>query len=129
MRNSAFGGEEHACEFRPQLFPCIVQIPESIRLVECRPIQARRMTCPVRQFMKSSAVISSGLLESVLRREVNTVFRAIIKRAIRLIMRDLGSRVCQNLFACLDCFKLGVLGRLVCGDLVDLLAVENRINP
>ena len=66
-------GEEHAGQFRAKFLLRIVRVAETIGFGERGSVEARRVTGPVRQFMQRRAVVSRGVFEGVLRRQVDAV--------------------------------------------------------
>ena len=68
-----FCGDEDACQFSAKLLLGVVQIAESIRLVQRRAIQPRCMAGPVREFVEGRAVVAGRVLEGILRRQVDAV--------------------------------------------------------
>ncbi len=129
VRDSALGGKKDTCKFCTQFLLGIVLVTESVRFVESGPVQPRGMATPVRKFVERRAVVSTGFLEGVLRRQVDTVLCPTVKRPIRLIVRDLRAGVRKNLLASLDRFKSRTRCRLERWDVIDLLCVENRVDP
>ena len=71
------------------------------------------MAGPVRQLMQRGAVVSSGVFESVFRRQMDAVLRAAVKGAIRLVVADLRAGVLQDLLARLDSLERRILLGLV----------------
>ena len=59
--------------------------------------------------MQCGPVVSGGVLEGILRRQVDAVLRAAVECAIRLVVRDVRARVLQDLLARLDRFESCVL--------------------
>src|ERR1700722_3927052 len=74
--------------------------------------------------MQCGAVVSGGVLEGVLRRQVDAVLRAAVECAIRLVVRDVRARILQDLLTRLDSLESGVLLAHVRRNPLDLLGVE-----
>src|SRR5579863_1285853 len=86
------------------------------------------MATPMRQLMQRRPIISSRILEGVLRRQVNAVLRPAVECAVGLIVRDVRAGVVQNLLARLNSFKGRVLFRRMRRDALDLLSVEDGVD-
>ena len=95
--NAALGREEDAREFRAKLFFGIVGIPESVRRIQRRPIQSRRMAGPVGKLVKRGPVISGGIFECIFGRQMDAVAGAVVEGLVGLVVSDLGAGIVQNL--------------------------------
>src|SRR5260370_28376928 len=78
--------------------------------------------------MQCGAVVSGGVLEGVLRWRVDAVLGTAVESAIRLVVRDAGTRVIQDLLARLDSLESCVLLGRVRRNALDLLSVEDGVH-
>src|SRR5579863_7486317 len=86
------------------------------------------MATPMCELMQCCPVVSSSILEDVLRRQVNAVLRPAVVCSIRLVVRDVRARVLQDLLARLNGLKGCVLLGCMRRNTLDLLSVENRVH-
>src|SRR5260370_13311573 len=80
------------------------------------------------QLMQCGAVVSGGVLEGVLRWQVDAVLRAAVECAIRLVVRDVRARILQDLLTRVDSLESCVLLGRVVRNVLDLLSVEDGVH-
>ncbi len=78
--------------------------------------------------MQCGAVVSGGVLEGVLRWQVDAVLRAAVECAIRLVVRDVRARILQDLLTRVDSLESCVLLLRVWRNVLDLLSVEDGVH-
>src|SRR5580704_12632903 len=78
--------------------------------------------------MQCSAVVSGGVFEGVLRRQVDAVLRAAVECAIRLVVRDVRARILQDLLTRLDSLESCVLLGRMRRNALDLLSVKDGVH-
>src|SRR5438045_2030151 len=86
------------------------------------------MAAIVSELVQRRAVVASGVLESVLWRQMNAVSQPIVESAIRLIVEDCRAGVLQNLLSSIDHFEHRPLFRGPFGNAFDLLCVEDGVH-
>src|SRR3954454_14351685 len=79
--------------------------------------------------MQGRAVIAGGFFECALRRKMNAVASPAVECTVILIVRNSGSRSGENSLARFCDFELRALRQFVSGYVVDLLGVEDGIDP
>ena len=87
------------------------------------------MSTPVREFVESGSVIVGGVFESIPPGKMNRIFSAAVKGAVLLVVPELGPRGVQNRFSGLRDFPLVAGLGNVRRHSVDLLGVENGVDP
>src|SRR5258708_10708076 len=123
VRDAPLGREEHAGQLRAKLLFRVVGVTETIRFGQRGAVEPRRVARPMGQLMQCRAVVSSSVLEGVLRRQVYAVLGAAVESAIHLVVRNVGVGVLQDLLTRLDGLETRLLFGSVRRNMLDLLSV------
>jgi hypothetical protein len=83
----------------------------------------------MRQLVERIAVIIRRIPERVLRGQVDRICAAVVESTVALVVADLGAGVFEDLLTGFDHFPLLRLLPLVRRDSVDLLSIEDRVDP
>src|SRR4051794_26649547 len=83
----------------------------------------------MRQLVEGSPVIARRVFETVFRRQMNSVLRPAVVGSVGLVVVHFRLRLRDNLLAGLYSFELRKRFRLKRWDPVDLLGIENGIDP
>ena len=127
--HSDFGSNKDARQLGTKFFFRVIQIAESIGFVQGRALEPRGVTGPVCEFVKRCAVVTRRVFEGFFRRQVNAVCGRTIERAVALVVRDFRAGVGEDTLTALNGFEFCRLPALEGWYALDLLRVEDGVNP
>src|SRR5829696_6198103 len=129
VRDTPLSGKEDARQLGAELFLRVIGIAEAVAFVERWAVQTVWMAGPMREFVQRGPVVVGSTVEGLLARQVNRICRTAVVRSVALIVQDRCAGVLQNRFPGFNDLPLLPSDGGVRGNTVDLLCIENRVDP